>query len=89
MAISIPFIAISSCLKGYFFAVRDIFIPITSQFSEQFIKLTVNKKRTVITGEGLKITVFNKSTGELVAEGDFFDIKFEGEKTPLIKRLFK
>ncbi len=58
-------------------------------FSEQFIKLTVNKKRTVITGDGLKITVFNKSSGELVAEGDFYDIKFEGEKAPLIKRLFK
>lgn len=41
MAIGIPFIAISSCIKGYFFAVRDIFIPITSQFSEQFIKITV------------------------------------------------
>ena len=41
VAISIPFIAISSCIKGYFFAVRDIFIPITSQFSEQFIKITV------------------------------------------------
>ena len=58
-------------------------------FSEQFIKLTVNKKRTVITGDSLKITAFNKSTGELVAEGNFYDIKFEGEKAPLIKRLFK
>ncbi|MBC5626234.1 oligosaccharide flippase family protein [Clostridium sp. NSJ-49] len=41
VAISIPFISISSCIKGYFFAVRDIFIPITSQFAEQFIKITV------------------------------------------------
>lgn len=41
VAVSIPFIAISSCIKGYFFAVRDIFIPITSQLSEQFIKITV------------------------------------------------
>ncbi len=41
IAISIPFISISSCIKGYFFAVRDIFIPITSQFAEQFIKITV------------------------------------------------
>lgn len=41
IALSIPFIAISSCIKGYFYAVRDIFIPITSQFAEQFIKISV------------------------------------------------
>ncbi|MBM6860981.1 oligosaccharide flippase family protein, partial [Clostridium saudiense] len=41
IAISIPFISTSSCIKGYFSAVRDIFVPITSQFAEQFIKITV------------------------------------------------
>lgn len=40
-AISIPFISISSCLKGYFYAVRDIFIPITTQLAEKFIQITV------------------------------------------------
>ena len=40
-AASIPFISISACLKGYFYAVRDIFIPITTQLAEEFIKISV------------------------------------------------
>ena len=40
-AVSIPFISISACLKGYFYAVRDIFIPITNQLAEEFIKISV------------------------------------------------
>ena len=40
-AVSIPFISISACLKGYFYAVRDIFIPITTQLAEKFIQISV------------------------------------------------
>ena len=40
-AVSIPFISISACLKGYFYVVRDIFMPITTQFAEEFIKISV------------------------------------------------
>ena len=40
-AVSIPFISISACLKGYFYAVSDIFIPITNQLAEEFIKISV------------------------------------------------
>ena len=41
IAISIPFISVSSCLKGYFYATRDIFIPITTQFIEKFIQIAL------------------------------------------------
>lgn len=40
-AISIPFISVSSCIRGYFYAVRDIFVPITNQIAAKFIQITV------------------------------------------------
>ena len=41
IAISIPLISVSSCIRGYFYAVRDIFVPITCQFIEKFIQIAV------------------------------------------------
>ncbi|MBE5756667.1 MAG: hypothetical protein E7342_02590 [Clostridiales bacterium] len=58
-------------------------------FSEQVLKLTVNGKKVLINGNNIKITVFNKSTGLLNADGEFNQIKFEGQKTSISKRLFK
>ncbi len=58
-------------------------------FTEQCLKLTVNGNKVIVSGENIKITAFNKSTGNLLAEGLFTNIKFSGEKQPLVKRLFK
>jgi len=58
-------------------------------FSEQNIKLTVKGNKVSIFGENLKITAYNKNTGGLNAEGDFFEIKYNLKKQPIIKRLFK
>ena len=58
-------------------------------FSEQSLKLTVSGNKVIICGENIKITAFNKSTGNLSAEGTFTEIKYNHKKTPFIKRLFK
>ena len=58
-------------------------------FSEESIKITVQGKRVSVFGEKIKITSFNKGTGNLSAEGVFSEVKYLGAKTPLIKRLFK
>ena len=58
-------------------------------FTEQQIKLTIGGKSVSVLGQGIKITAFNKTTGSLTAEGLFDEIKYNGQKTPLIKRIFK
>ncbi len=58
-------------------------------FSEQSLKLTVGGCKTQILGENIKITSFNKNNGNLSAEGEFFEIKYNYKKKPLIKRIFK
>ena len=39
LALSIPFIACSSCFKGYFYAMRKTIYPASSDILEQFVKL--------------------------------------------------
>ena len=58
-------------------------------FTEQCLKLTVAGNKVTIFGENIKITAFNKTTGNLTAEGEFQEVKYNYKKTPLIKRLFK
>ena len=58
-------------------------------FSEQALNLTVSGVKVKITGEKIKITAFNKSSGTLTADGIFNDIKYGDKKTPLFKRIFK
>ncbi len=58
-------------------------------FSEQCLKLTVGGNRVTVNGSGIKITAFNKATGNLTADGEFDEIKYCGKKTPFVKRLFK
>lgn len=41
VSLSLPFVAISSCIKGYYYALRDVIIPVTSQIIEQAIKITI------------------------------------------------
>ncbi len=58
-------------------------------FSEETLKLTVNDKEVVVSGNNLKIIAFNQTQKTLNAEGEIIQIKYEGVKTPLIKRVFK
>lgn len=58
-------------------------------FTEQSLKLIVKGNRVQILGENIKITAFNKASGNLSAEGDFSEIKYNYKKAPLIKRIFK
>ena len=58
-------------------------------FTEQWLKLTVNGNKVIITGDKIKITSYNKATGNLTAEGEFNGIKYDYKKQPLVKRLFK
>lgn len=58
-------------------------------FTSDNLKITVNSKTVVISGSNIKITSFNKATGDFKAEGDFNKIVYEGKKIPFIKRVFK
>lgn len=58
-------------------------------FSETYLKLTVGESRVVVSGEAIKITSFNESNGNLIAEGSFFEIKYDVKKKPILKRIFK
>ena len=58
-------------------------------FSEQCLRLTVSGNKVIVNGENIKITAFNKSTGNLTAEGVVNEIKYTHKKQPVLKRLFK
>ncbi len=58
-------------------------------FTEQSLKITVKGNKVIVLGSSIKITSFNKSTGNLTAEGEFFEIKYSDKKQPFVKRLFK
>ncbi len=58
-------------------------------FTASNLKLTVNKIRVSIVGENIKISSFNKATGLLIADGIFNEIKYLGEKSSFVKRIFK
>ncbi len=58
-------------------------------FTEQVLKLTVSGNKVIINGENIKISSYNKSTGNLTAEGTISEIKYLGPKSSLMKRIFK
>jgi len=64
-------------------------VSFVDEFSERFIKLTVGLDKLLITGEGLKITAFNKANGNFTCDGRINEIKFTGKKQPIFKRIFK
>ncbi|MBQ9513721.1 MAG: hypothetical protein IJR66_01900 [Clostridia bacterium] len=58
-------------------------------FTEQAVKLSLNGAMMVINGKGIKITAFNKETGNLSCEGTITEIKYAEKKGNIVKRLFK
>ncbi len=58
-------------------------------YSEQILRLTVGQNKVSIIGENLKIEAFNKQSGNLLVDGTINEIKYNVNKKPIIKRLFK
>ena len=58
-------------------------------FSEQCLKLNVGGCKMLINGENIKITAYNKGTGNLSADGVFNSIRYDAKKEPILKRIFK
>lgn len=58
-------------------------------FTAQRLMLTIAGKSVSVSGEGIKITAFNKASGSLTAEGSFSEIRYNASKVPLIKKIFK
>lgn len=58
-------------------------------FSESSLKLSVNGSKVLITGENIKISSFNKATGNLSADGNFSEIRYNYKKESFFKRAFK
>ncbi len=58
-------------------------------FSEQTLRLQISGDKVCILGENIKITSFNKVSGNLSAEGVFNEIRYNQKKVPLVKRIFK
>lgn len=58
-------------------------------YSEQVLKLSVRDSKVVINGEKLKIEAYNKASGNLIVDGTINEIRFNANKPPLVKRLFK
>lgn len=58
-------------------------------FTEQSLNLTVAGVRVKVSGEKIKITAYNKETGNLIADGVFYEIKYFRKKEALAKRIFK
>lgn len=58
-------------------------------FGEQFIKITINQTKVLISGENLKVVSYNQENGNFIAEGIINEIKYSYKKQPILKRLFK
>ena len=58
-------------------------------FSEGFLRLSLSSGKLQILGENIKITSFNKSSGNLDAQGEIYQIKYLNKKQPIVKRIFK
>ena len=58
-------------------------------FSPSLLRLTLEGSSMIVTGENLKVINFNKSQGNLIAEGLINEIKYLHKKLPLVKRFFK
>lgn len=57
-------------------------------FSPQQITITLEGGRAQISGEGLKITDFSKTSGKFAAVGEIAGVRFFKKKEKLGKRLF-
>lgn len=64
------------------------FVESVDGFSEELLRLTVKGKKVIIKGEKIRINQFNKDSGNLVADGLFYQINYSGQKKPAMKKIF-
>ncbi len=59
-------------------------------FSDREIKLTlVGGKKLVILGQNMKISHFQKESGQFIADGEILGVKYLGTSQNLFRRLVK
>jgi hypothetical protein len=59
-------------------------------FSEREIKLTlVGGKRLTVMGQDMKISHFQKESGQFIADGEIFGIKYQGAGQNFFRRIVK
>ena len=58
-------------------------------FTDELLKLTVQGNKVIIKGNNIKITQFNKTNGNFMADGTFYQILMAGENSHFVKKLFK
>lgn len=59
-------------------------------FSDREIKLTLNGgKKLVVQGQNMKITHFQKESGQFIADGEILGLKYLGASQNFFKRLVK
>ena len=56
---------------------------------QRVVMSIVGGKRLTILGENLKMGAFSKQTGTFFVEGTINELKYQGEKTAILKRLLK
>ncbi len=57
--------------------------------AEKIVLTLFSGARMIVLGEGLKIAAFSRQSGQLTVDGLINDIKYAGEKIPLLKKLIK
>ena len=58
-------------------------------FSEKQLNLTLSKDKLKILGENIKITAYNKASGNLSADGTFIEFRFSGANKSIMRKIFK
>lgn len=56
---------------------------------EKILITLFNGERAALCGSALKICAFSRQSGQLEVEGIINEIKYAGEKLPLLKKLIK
>ncbi|XOQ48374.1 MAG: Stage V sporulation protein B [Eubacteriales bacterium] len=65
LAPGLPFIAICSCLKGYFLAIRNTVVPVCSDFLEQFVTIGASLLLLFSMSNALDALMLGSTIGEV------------------------
>lgn len=58
-------------------------------FSEQALNVSLKDVKVKIMGENIKISAYNKDSGNLVAEGNFREIRYNTKPQSFLKKVLK
>lgn len=64
-------------------------IDSVDSFSDKQILLTYKDGRIAVTGSGMKIVNFSKTSGAFSATGEIYSVRYISKGVSLAKRLFK